>query len=236
MISFIMPTLWKAIEIHNSIKLFKKIPNNDVELILIDNTNSNFIDDDPRITVIKCSKNIFVNPAWNLGVKLSKNKYICLLNDDLYFNYTTVINNFERIWSTYKNVGIIGYNFNSPLRSECNAILNNDNDELKLIDTTGTVYAGFGCCMFMEKNDYTFIDDTYKIYWGDILQIIYTIDEKRKKMYMFDNLITVGRLSVTSVNYEDKMGTEKVMFDAQLVRPRNLPRHRIVNKQKLSYD
>ena len=99
-----MPTLWRAREIYNSIDNFKKVTNKNVELILIDNKNSNFVDTDPRITVIKCSKNIFVNPAWNLGVKLAKNEYICLLNDDIHFNFTTIINNFQKIWSEYKNV------------------------------------------------------------------------------------------------------------------------------------
>ena len=148
MITFIMPTLWRAREIYNSIDNFKKITNKNVELILIDNKNSNFVDTDPRITVIKCSKNIFVNPAWNLGVKLAKNEYICLLNDDIHFNFTTIINNFQKIWSEYKNVGIIGYNANK--RTEYNVDLNNDSDVLTLTEIN-SVPIGFGCCMFMKK-------------------------------------------------------------------------------------
>lgn len=233
MITFIMPTLWRAREIYNSIDNFKKITNKNVELILIDNKNSNFVDTDPRITVIKCSKNIFVNPAWNLGVKLAKNEYICLLNDDIHFNFTTIINNFQKIWSEYKNVGIIGYNANK--RTEYNVDLNNDSDVLTLTEID-CVPNGFGCCMFMKKDDYVYIDETYKIYWGDTLQMVYTIDEKRKKMYLFDNLITIGRLSVTSQSYEHTMEAEKVMFDQQLIKPRCLPKHRNKNIQKLSYD
>lgn len=233
MISFIMPTLWKAEEIHNSIINFKKITNKHVELILIDNKNSDFFDEDPRIVVIKCSKNIFVNPAWNIGVKLAKNKYICLLNDDVYFNFNTIVNNFERIWSEYKNVGIIGYNL--EIRVDHNVDLNDDNDILKLIQIDH-VPCGFGCCMFMKKNDYVFIDESYKIYWGDTLQIVNIIDEKRKKMYLFDNLISVGRISVTSKSYEHVMETEKILFDQQLISPKILQRHRIQNKQKISYE
>ena len=195
--------------------------------------NSNFVDTDPRITVIKCSKNIFVNPAWNLGVKLAKNEYICLLNDDIHFNFTTIINNFKKIWSEYKNVGIIGYNANK--RTEYNVDLNNDSDVLTLTEIN-SVPIGFGCCMFMKKDDYMYIDETYKVYWGDTLQMVHTIDEKRKKMYLFDNLITIGRLSVTSHSYEHTMEAEKVMFDQQLIKPRCIPKHRNKNIQKLSYD
>ena len=66
--------------------------------------------------------------------------------------------------------------------------------------------------------------------------MVYTIDEKRKKMYLFDNLITIGRLSVTSQSYEHTMEAEKVMFDQQLIKPRCIPKHRNKNIQKLSYD
>ena len=82
MISFIIPTIWKAEEIYKSIEQFKRVKDKNVELIIVDNTHSDFYDSDPRITVVKCSKNIFVNPSWNIGVRLSRNKYVCLLNDD----------------------------------------------------------------------------------------------------------------------------------------------------------
>ena len=156
-----------------------------------------------------------------------------MLNDDIHFNFTTIINNFQKIWSEYKNVGIIGYNANK--RTEYNVDLNNDSDVLTLTEIN-SVPNGFGCCMFMKKDDYVYIDETYKIYWGDTLQIVYTIDEKRKKMYLFDNLITIGRLSVTSQSYEHTMEAEKVMFDQQLIKPRCIPKHRNKNIQKLSYD
>ena len=52
----------------------------------------------------------------------------------------------------------------------------------------------------------------------------------------FDNLITIGRLSVTSQSYEHTMEAEKVMFDQQLIKPRCIPKHRNKNIQKLSYD
>ena len=84
MITFIIPTIWKAEEIYKSIEQFKRLENKKAELIIVDNTHSDFYDSDPRITIVKCSNNIFVNPAWNIGVKLTRNKYICLLRDAIY--------------------------------------------------------------------------------------------------------------------------------------------------------
>lgn len=150
MISFIIPTIWKAKEIYQSIEQFKRVKDKNAELIIIDNTCSDFHDNDPRITVMKCSNNIFVNPAWNLGVKLAKNEYICLLNDDIYFNYTTLFNNFQKFIDQKPNLGLIGFNENSRIRDNSN-ILNNDEDELILIDTTDIVPFAYGCCLFLKR-------------------------------------------------------------------------------------
>ena len=60
MITFVSPTLWKSERIKDTIESFKLSDRKDIELIIIDNTNSDFKDRDSRITVIKVKKNIFV--------------------------------------------------------------------------------------------------------------------------------------------------------------------------------
>ena len=122
-----MPTIWKAEEIYKSIEQFKRVKDKNVELIIVDNTHSDFYDSDPRITVVKCSKNIFVNPAWNIGARLARNKYICLLNDDIYFNYIPLINSFPQFIESYPNLGLIGFN-DQTLKID--GELNDDNDKL----------------------------------------------------------------------------------------------------------
>jgi len=214
MISFIIPTIWKAEEIYKSIEQFKRLQVKNVELIIIDNTHSDFYDSDPRIIIVKCSNNIFVNPAWNLGVKLAKNKYICLLNDDIYFNYVTVLNNFQRFIDQNPKLGLIGFNENSRIRDNSTA-LNNDDDELLLVDTTGIVPYGYGCCIFLKKEDYFDIYDDCKIFYGDTILIVSIVDIKRKHMYYIDNLISVGRISVSSNDYPQNMDTDQITFDKQ---------------------
>lgn len=214
MISFIIPTIWKAEEIYKSIEQFKRLQVKNVELIIIDNTHSDFYDNDPRITIVKCSNNIFVNPAWNLGVKLAKNKYICLLNDDIYFNYVTVLNNFQKFIDQNPKLGLIGFNENSRIR-DSSTTLNNDDDELLLVDTTGIVPYGYGCCIFLKKEDYFDIYDDCKIFYGDTILIVSIVDIKRKHMYYIDNLISVGRISVSSNDYPQNMDTDQITFDKQ---------------------
>jgi len=214
MISFIMPTIWKAEEIHKSIEQFKRVKDKNAELIIIDNTHSDFHDNDSRIIVVKCSNNIFVNPAWNLGVKLAKNKYICLINDDIYFNYVTLFNNFLKFINQDPNFGLIGYNENARLRDN-SVIINNDEDEPILVDTTGIVPFGYGCCIFLKKEDYFEIYDECKIFYGDTILIVSIVDIKRKRMYYIDNLISIGRISVSSDDYPKNMETDEISFYKQ---------------------
>lgn len=212
MISFIIPTIWKAEEIYKSIEQFKRIKNKNVELIIVDNTHSNFYDSDPRITVVKCSKNIFVNPAWNIGVRLARNKYVCLLNDDIYFNYIPLINSFPRFIEKYPKLGLIGFDNNS-LKIE--GELDDDNHILELFDTTGMVPYAYGCCLFLKKEDYIQIDESYKIFYGDTLLIASIIDRQKKRMYYINNIKCIGRISVSSDPHSEEMNTESPFFSTQ---------------------
>ena len=214
MISFIIPTIWKAEEIYKSIEQFKRLKHKNAELIIIDNTHSDFYDNDPRITIVKFTNNIFVNPAWNIGVKLARNNYICLLNDDIYFNYVNLFNNFERFIDQNPNLGLIGFNENSRVRDNSN-ILNKDDDELILVDTTGIVPFAYGCCMFLKKEDYFDIYEECKIFYGDTILIVSIIDIKRKYMYYIDNLISIGRISVSSDDYPKNMESDEIEFYKQ---------------------
>jgi len=212
MITFIIPTLWKANEIYNSIEQFKRLQDKNVELIIIDNTNSNFYDNDPRIVIVKCSNNIFVNPSWNIGARLAKNKYICLLNDDIYFNLVPVINSFKSFIESYPKLGIIGFNM---LSLNDKNELNDDSDILELEDTTGIVPFAYGCCMFLKKEDYVQIDESYKIFYGDTLLIVSIVDKQRKRMYYIKNIKCIGRISVSSNIHPEEMNSESEFFSEQ---------------------
>jgi hypothetical protein len=207
-----MPTIWKAEEIYKSIEQFKRLQYKNVELIIIDNTHSNFYDNDPRIIVVKCSNNIFVNPAWNIGVKLARNKYICLLNDDIYFNYIPLINSFPQFIESYPNLGLIGFN---NLTLKIDGELNDDNDKLELFDTTLSLPYAYGCCLFLKKEDYIQLDESYKIFYGDTLLITSIIDIKRKYMYYIDNIKCIGRISVSSDAYPESMDIDRIAFHEQ---------------------
>ena len=85
-VSWIIPTMWKHTLFFRLLDKVSKADNGD-EVIVIDNVNSNKHIKLPNVRQVFISTNSFVNPAWNLGVSLSHNEAICLVNDDVMFTY-----------------------------------------------------------------------------------------------------------------------------------------------------
>lgn len=89
MISVVVPTMWKYLPFLDFIKDIVTVDTVS-ELIIIDNapdvTPKNDILDHKKVNMISFGKNIFVNPAWNYGVNISKSDIVCILNDDLTFD------------------------------------------------------------------------------------------------------------------------------------------------------
>ena len=104
--SIVIPTLWKSNRIGKL--LFSLIECEFVdEIILIDNAGKFFENFEAldKVKLVQVKENIYVNPAWNLGVKIAKNNCIAILNDDINFNP----NIFEVITEDILNqFGIIG--------------------------------------------------------------------------------------------------------------------------------
>jgi len=204
MISFIVPTLWKCDKIIESINSFidAKIP--DAEFIIIDNANSDFNDKD--IICLKQKTNIGVNPAWNLGVQTSKNNLVCLLNDDITFNFKTLKNNIDRIAEICNNT-MIGFDANTNFAES----LNEDNDIFGFTEAPCRTL-GFGCMMFINKNNYIHIDERMKVYCGDDLLYWWNKDKHQRTIYNINNLKSTGYLSYTSKDYEHVMHPEVDIF------------------------
>ena len=53
------------------------------EIILINNTKKTFAFKSNKIKLINPKENLFVNESWNVGIKIAKNNFCAILNDDL---------------------------------------------------------------------------------------------------------------------------------------------------------
>ena len=60
------------------------------EIIIINNDSSKTPKDPilahPKVRMLSFGKNIFINPAWNIGVSASESDIVCILNDDIHFD------------------------------------------------------------------------------------------------------------------------------------------------------
>jgi glycosyltransferase involved in cell wall biosynthesis len=222
MITFIIPTLWRSDKIKDTIESIKLSDRKDLELIIIDNSNSDFKDKDPRITVIKVKNNIFVNPAWNIGATLARNNYICLLNDDISLNVNCLLNNFKELVKSDLNFGMIGLykrNFNVEPNT-----YNSDFDKLQLVELDYRPF-GFGCMMILKKENYVKIPDIFRVFFGDDYLYFYNKDMNHRKIYWIEGLKTPGEISVTSKDFDsDHMQQEYAFWDQEI--------NTLINKNK----
>lgn len=154
-LSIVVPTLWKVSSFPERIT---SLANSDVisQIIVIDNDPvHSFRLSHPKINVLSKGGNIFVNPAWNLGVKFVVSRFTCLLNDDIeatpeLLEYVvSILNN-----DNSKSIGLIG--------------LAEDIDEKVLGYRVATLRnEGFGEAMFFHTKNYFPIPNHLKIWCGD---------------------------------------------------------------------
>lgn len=167
MFSIIIPTLLKDTEVLN--KLLSQLNENSSvgEIIIIDNSCSSFKTDFSKVKVHVPKENLFVNPAWNLGIKLSspEYKYFGILNDDIIFQK----NLFEQVHSFLENatddVGLLGIDCidNTP-KAQFDTYPENNVIDIK---ETPKLEGFFGSAFFGKKDCYYEIPDEMKVFYGD---------------------------------------------------------------------
>jgi GT2 family glycosyltransferase len=205
MISFIVPTMWKSKDtLFNMLDSYKEANIPDAEFILIDNSHGCYLESE--ITILIPKENLFVNKSWNIGVQIAKNNIVCLLNDDIEINFQSIKNNLEAINNL--DFGIIGFDANKNLGTERNE--DTDTFEFKEAECR---YLGFGCMMFIRKENYIKIDERLRIFFGDDLLYWWNKDKNGRKIYIINNLKALGELSATSKNYNDEIQLELPYFD-----------------------
>jgi hypothetical protein len=135
-----------------------------------------------KIKIFPQKTNIGVNPAWNIGVKLSENDYVCIVNDDVRFDLSvlSVLTNFL----TEKS-GVVGVCPGAP-EFQQPAITDGSID---IIPWNGHHTFGFGSLMFIHKAWWIPIPDNLIIYYGD--------------NWIFDTCLRRGRQNflITNMNF-----------------------------------
>jgi hypothetical protein len=152
--SVIIPTMWKS---ERTLNLLEELNSCDLieEIIIIDNCFYNR----PQFNLKKCKlitqkNNIYVNPAWNLGVNLAKNNLIAICNDDIHFDVKSTFDFISRNTSFLGCIGIHPQSYQA------------ESDGFSL-ETGYDTDKGWGCLMFCKKENWIEIPGNLKIGYGD---------------------------------------------------------------------
>jgi len=164
MISVVVPTMWRFAPFIDFLKDLIQVDVID-EIIIVNNDNTRTPDSpvlsNPKIQILDFGGNIFVNPAWNIGVNTSKNDIVCILNDDLIFDLRLFykIENFIT-----PETGVIGLSEGvvdlgqTPITT----------GEIIFEPFTGQNCYGFGELMFIHKRNWKDIPSGLNIGFGEV--------------------------------------------------------------------
>ena len=129
------------------------------QVLIINNRDEGKIElNSDKVVIIGNGNNIFVNPAWNLGVKEATTEKVILANDDIWIKgVCTLLYIMNAALSESKVVGLSPQSFGMNGGS-----LNSDK-------VTGISY-GFGVFMGICKQSYKVIPKEFKVWYGDAIQ------------------------------------------------------------------
>ncbi|MGN0902576.1 MAG: glycosyltransferase family 2 protein, partial [Succinivibrio sp.] len=167
MISIIIPTMQKDLIVLDKLVTELLDDSSVGEIIIIDNSGKGLNYHQPKVKVFVQKQNLFVNPAWNLGIRLSSKEYpiFGVLNDDIIFPknlFKSVLSFFEK---ADDSVGLAGIDCvsNTP-RAEFDTYPEDSEVRFEKIDKM----AGFwGSAYFGRKEHYFMIPEEIKVFYGD---------------------------------------------------------------------
>jgi glycosyltransferase involved in cell wall biosynthesis len=161
-ITIVIPTMWKAPELTRDFFRLLSESSFYFELIVVNNSPEStpewfrtMVHDEKVTFEIKC-KNIFVNPAWNLGVNIAKTEFVALVNDDICFDPDNLYFALTHLRHFGGVVGIdsISFKIQSP-----NTRISQSID----------IQGGWATMMLFHRSAYRTIPDPIKIWCGDLV-------------------------------------------------------------------
>lgn len=163
MITVVVPTLWNYLPFLDFLSNLVKV-NVVNEVIVINNnvtaTPVHLVLNHPKVKLINCQENIYVNPAWNLGVSLSKTNNVCIANDDIIFDLGVL---YKLDYFLNSAIGVVGL---CPGRKEFNQPPIT-NGQIDFVPWRGEHTFGFGSLFAIHKKNWNPVPEEMKIYYGD---------------------------------------------------------------------
>ena len=197
MLSIIIPTMQKDLEVLT--KLLNQLQDSDSvgEIILIDNSCKGFSCNLSKVKVFVQKDNLFENPAWNLGIKLSSKDipYFGILNDDIIFPNILFKQVDDFLAQANQDVGLVGIDCvaNTP-KSQFDTY---PIDAQCCFEPINKLYGFFGSAFFGKKENYYEIPNEMKVFYGD--HFLFTRNQQNQKQnYVIKNIMVKHLESLTS--------------------------------------
>ena len=183
--SVIIPTMWKSDYLLKMVEVYNNSEFID-EIIIIDNEPESKMEiNSDKARIYTEGENIYVNPAWNMGVSLAKTPFVIIANDDIFLEP----NEFEKLL-----VLCLGHLMDNVVigpSMHCFKQKGLVKDGLKITKTNDDFNYGFGTFMIMKKTSYTIIPDDVLIFHGDVIQ------HKTNDVYLFSGVEIETPMSTT---------------------------------------
>lgn len=189
-LTVVVPTLWKHSEFPDYISSVAELSVVKEVIIIDNNYKDSYPIDHAKVRVVTQAKNIYVNPAWNVGARLASGDVLCFLNDDLIAKpeiYAYVTQLFEE--DILGEIGLVGLDW-FHVTGELAYQQISDRDSFY-----------FGCLMFIRTGDYRPIPKALKIWWGDDFLIQRCLLKRQKLLAISGYALTrqEGSLSVNPI-------------------------------------
>ena len=156
-LSVIIPTLQRARELPELVALCADHPAV-LEVIVINNHPAPLVFEQEKVRVLQQERNIFVNPAWNLGVREAVGDHLAIINDDVLFD--PVVLDIAADFVVKPRRGILALE---------GTFINQESPTRPRLRIAGSNLIGnsFGMFMCLRKENYVPIPDDLKVWGGD---------------------------------------------------------------------
>lgn len=217
-ISIIIPTLQKDLNILNTLVAELDLDENVGEIIIIDNSLNGYSHKSSKLRVITPKQNIYVNPAWNLGIENAKYNVFGILNDDILLPRKFCIQVLNFINRT-KNCGLIGLESSTSMEYTKNSFEDlPETGELKF-KKIKHIYDNqdyfWGSSIFGEKENYYNIPEKMKIWCGDDYLLMCN-NKAKKKNYAISGIKVkhYGCLSSSPVEFSPIKENDQIFMSS----------------------
>ncbi|WP_203568009.1 glycosyltransferase family 2 protein [Aestuariimicrobium ganziense] len=178
------------------------------EVIVINNAPTPVSFRHHKLIVLDQPGNIYVNPAWNLGVQSATSDLLCIANDDLLFPPTLF--RFARR-ALRLPIGILTPAA-SCYRGLTDAVPDDqppDPGRLRILPVYRRTY-GFGSLMFMRRSSYRRIPEEMKIWYGD--DYLFEHQKRRNAIFSGFDIETPMSATVGDPQFNPLLASDRAAF------------------------